>query len=660
MGAIWSHRSADDCGPEYTKHDHIGAFSNIRLEDCDVPLCFVCASLDLEYNFKVGGMRVESPPPASKASLFGNFYDLIDRRECIFCRWLGQCLARCDPERFYQVSECWAYDLQLSFEREHDYDKRSWYTIGRLRIQMRDHTWTDVAELRSSPLAPPMRNEYDVRADYSSQIRDSKPGPIEPFEAKATLVRYWLSSCSTGHPKCMENSSKQNAPNATLQLIDVQKRQLVRRPFSQRYLALSYVWGAITQSAADGSGAIGTVPKTIEDAVTFTAALGFDYLWVDALCISNASHDSRLRDIRRMDQIYQHASAVLVAASGANANTGLSGISGSANQCSSFMFPTIIVYCRSLAESTPSLGILEPWNSRCWTLQEALFAKKCICFTEHEILFQCDSAIGRERLGHHFDVRGENEWLFKALRPGMEYIDPYTSRNTYHALVHRLLSRNLTYEYDIIHAFQGISNHIAAQNQDTPCWTCPRKFLLWGMTWCPLERSQWARAPLRFDGPESEALTHDVIRRRKAPHGECPFPSWFWGAWLVQNITYSDEFTRASRTNVTENWSQKRWQSIEKTGIIEMEGEVVNISLRSAQGQLPSENYLELGAEQRHWDAKSCSFISFPAWGIDGDNRVSALAISWKDDIAYRIGHIWMGIDRWRSAFPVRTMVKLG
>jgi hypothetical protein len=114
-----------------------------------------------------------------------------------------------------------------------------------------------------------------------------------------------------------------------------------------RYVALSYVWGRAPkvddgdylgpqlelrkdteQDLHDENSLAGNeIPSTILDSINLAGILGFDYIWVDRLCIRQDSLEDKASQLSKMHAIYNAAYLTIVAAAGADANFGLPGLS---------------------------------------------------------------------------------------------------------------------------------------------------------------------------------------------------------------------------------------------------------------------------------------------------------------------------------------------
>lgn len=122
-----------------------------------------------------------------------------------------------------------------------------------------------------------------------------------------------------------------------LRLLDVEENCLVETTRVERYIALSYVWGTITNFRLTTANRLALlkpgslravshlVPRTIEDAIVLTRRLGCRFLWVDALCLmQNNAQDLEL-GVNAMDLIYERA-WLTVASCGQDANARLRGV----------------------------------------------------------------------------------------------------------------------------------------------------------------------------------------------------------------------------------------------------------------------------------------------------------------------------------------------
>src|SRR5436305_5187597 len=115
---------------------------------------------------------------------------------------------------------------------------------------------------------------------------------IAPNHLSTKIIEDWLSSCSKLHSsKCC---TKRTQELADIEFIDVSTREIVPRPHgSFDYLALSYVWGGVTQQSYQLRSKLAILPQTIEDAIDLVQKPGKRYLWVDSLCIDQSDDKDR-------------------------------------------------------------------------------------------------------------------------------------------------------------------------------------------------------------------------------------------------------------------------------------------------------------------------------------------------------------------------------
>lgn len=89
-------------------------------------------------------------------------------------------------------------------------------------------------------------------------------------------IQKGLEHCQNHHPEACQ--AKFDKGLLATRMVDVSTRRVVNCPDQCDYLALSYVWGGVHPQ--DGALEAGTLPQTIEDAITLTRGLGKRYLWV--------------------------------------------------------------------------------------------------------------------------------------------------------------------------------------------------------------------------------------------------------------------------------------------------------------------------------------------------------------------------------------------
>jgi hypothetical protein len=158
-------------------------------------------------------------------------------------------------------------------------------------------------------------------------------------EISLRRVKRWLRSCDQKH-LCgrRENFRTGDHGGHNFRLIDTWSNSIVPATVDQRYMALSYVWGAefgglkllktnCDALLCDGSlrGSNVNLSRTIRDAMRLVSSLGYRYLWVDALCILQDDAIDKANNISRMGTVYERAACTIIAATGTDSDAGLPG-----------------------------------------------------------------------------------------------------------------------------------------------------------------------------------------------------------------------------------------------------------------------------------------------------------------------------------------------
>jgi len=330
--------------------------------------------------------------------------------------------------------------------------------------------------------------------------------------------------------------------NCIVDGLDVQ-HELQDQQSHPSYAALSYVWGSATQVVAlqanihqlRQKGSLVTsqfaIPNLIKDAMSLVQSLGIQYLWVDALCIlqdAESKHDV----LSQMDTIYSRAYLTIIASDCDSAADSLPGIQPVSQTPLSLHVQIGKHYLRSERRGhLPSHLFHTKYNTRGWTLQEALLSKRCVYFTNEQAIFRCRKSVWAEHapyrdMGTAADLYARL-WEGLMSRVGWEKVEPYRR------LVSEYSNRQLSFDSDILNAFAGITGLLCR----TEAWT-------------------FMDGVLMNEVPSEILFFHDTrSARRRNEYGEPWLPSWSWAGWTGK-VRY------ATMWNM--NW-QITWLSIKQS-----------------------------------------------------------------------------------------------
>jgi hypothetical protein len=400
---------------------------------------------------------------------------------------------------------------------------------------------------------------YETEMPQETSCRSRRPVEIIFDCSKA---RQWLDSCRH-HKICKKNEKLfQEAlfwQGPGFRLIDVQRRCLVQQIEPCDYIALSYAWGKSAEAALctkkynvhtlsivgalDLSSSLDhegrKLSRTIIDAMHVVQTLGYQFLWVDALCIVQDDPEEKKRLIHGMDRVYEHASLTIVA-TGVDADAGLHGVRPREMLPYESQFTLLNKELESykVAISRPSLvdQIRKcHWNKRGWTYQEHCLSQRCLYFTADEVFFSCKQFQWREGYAlEQFPLSKSSNLSFRTGPPWWNdriKVDPDPSPHNcligksqmltfekYQMAVQEYCRRKLGYPQDILNAFQGIFNRFCGSHASEDPWAghaqgIPPRFLPEALLWYPLEGTTKRLCDLEQGGSKEE------------------FSSWSWAPW---------------------------------------------------------------------------------------------------------------------------------
>lgn len=354
----------------------------------------------------------------------------------------------------------------------------------------------------------------------------------KPIQAHAQLpatfevLNQWLLSCISNHPHCR----KTEPADLPRRLIDVgppdgtrSPRLYVREQLSATensgYSILSHCWGTAHPESSDFLRLshqnmklmqynidFGRLPNNFQDAIVITRALGLRYLWIDALCILQDSPDDWASEASKMAQYYSGSEICIAATASPHAQHGIlrprtigsasARLAGEAEGLSVRSLAddvlSVITYIDFRAKRRPIS--CQPLNSRSWTFQERLLARRIVHYTEQQMIWQCQKCLVGEdgQVGEDVDwspktamapfeltilpplreitAANENEHdrdpEFKLSAPvkgytGVKYsLDEALGDMGWYKLVDEYTKRSLTYPSDLLPALSALASEV--------------------------------------------------------------------------------------------------------------------------------------------------------------------------------------------------------
>ena len=236
------------------------------------------------------------------------------------------------------------------------------------------------------------------------------------------LIRGWLDDCDTTHfkPMCRSSTNTKLTLNASPKLPtrlihvgrngeDVVRLQETRTESNGDWIALSYRWGDFPPFSTTRKNlarhiagmTLATLPRTFQDAIKVTRALGKHYLWIDSICIIQGEDSDFSFESKRMEDVYSGAYCVLAA-------------SCATDQRSGFLLPRVgrkyvalnsttdgkggAIYVCSMIEDFRGHVLQGALHKRGWVLQEHALARRTVFFTEHQTYWECGHGVRCETM----------------------------------------------------------------------------------------------------------------------------------------------------------------------------------------------------------------------------------------------------------------------
>ncbi|KAF4436028.1 HET-domain-containing protein [Fusarium austroafricanum] len=229
-----------------------------------------------------------------------------------------------------------------------------------------------------------------------------------------------------------------------------------------------------------------SLPKTFQDAVAATRALGLRYLWIDSLCIIQDSKQDWEIQCTEMQRIYRNSFVTVAGPAASGCDSGF--LHPRPHICEVTLpiscgdiSDKLIFWYQGIAENTMTLVPEEnaPLSTRAWVLQERLLSTRVLYFGTKVQYLECFANTRFENF--HFSIGWDYREInmisksqMKLLWSGSDFLKHWTILATTYS------SLGLTKITDRLPALSGLASSVQASSYLAGIWShdLPR-----GLTW---------------------------------------------------------------------------------------------------------------------------------------------------------------------------------
>lgn len=360
-------------------------------------------------------------------------------------------------------------------------------------------------------------------------------------DAPISLLREWLQSCDHDHEDCryMEHPDRWPTRLIDIGLGDPEaafRPRLVEhlKPDSRGYVFLSYLWGNIPflqltllnrAKHLEHGIDLDELPPLFQDVFFLCRRLGYQYLWIDALCINQTLSEDWEIEATRMSDYILNASYVIASHTRSPMQN---------------LWPSTVEHVLTLEASLPggnsgfSLHLRDSLStakssmftnvlSRAWRAQEALLARRMVMIGDDQVFWNCASCLKAQgRVGADFPVftplasleAQADEHNYALDRSYLSHI-----RDAWYGYVEMVTFGQLTRYDDRLPSATGIMRavqRILHSEASHGLWVSD---IAHGLLWLPVPHEGESRSDMRFYEPKE------------------PQPSWSWAS-IIAPVSY--------------------------------------------------------------------------------------------------------------------------
>jgi hypothetical protein len=319
------------------------------------------------------------------------------------------------------------------------------------------------------------------------------------------LIRGWMSRCLFNHqdicsrpPAAFPSRLLDVGPPTSLD--SVLCLRVMDSAEAGPWVALSHCWGTrsdyfktTTANFQDRQSKIAfdSLPATFQDAVVVTRKLGFQYIWIDSLCILQDDYEDWVHEASRMHEYYRDSTLTIAADCAAGDEEGflyqerpdvsvvtrfpLRG-KASSTECESSSLPENKLDFMFMRKSRQKLtNEKQPLHTRAWTLQEHILSPRTVHYTSHELRWTCQTLVSSEShrssdsrdMKHHFLVPTQKNYQSSApwSMNGsiLSWEDNDSSYLHWYGILEDYIHRKLTLASDKLPAISGLAREVYLQ-----------------------------------------------------------------------------------------------------------------------------------------------------------------------------------------------------
>lgn len=314
----------------------------------------------------------------------------------------------------------------------------------------------------------------------------SQMGPCTASNANVNIAKQWLNKCLCDHKGCTK--PKAICLGHPLRLVAVGSK--TAEPFLYEtesgtqvpdYLTLSHCWGTQTMPLRLESDHLESfkkaipfhsLSKTFQDAVTLVRRLGYEFIWIDSLCIIQDSKSDWQIESEFMGNIYRNSVCTLAATASTGGDGGLFRIRNTLKneRCQVWGDETHGIYV-GLEKTIPLARYRRdvgkgPLNTRAWVLQERYLSPRVLHFSSNAVYWDCHE---QHLCDYGYQINEEASFSFgfdegfaRPFQLDAKYpLKDFSQR--WQFSVEKYCQMDLTHESDRLMAFHGIIQYYEEQ-----------------------------------------------------------------------------------------------------------------------------------------------------------------------------------------------------